>query len=102
MRFTDDQWEVIVHAVAEMGDVFSEEDALKLGAWIKKAMIDEAIYKMILKGELYAKVNDQGGLICRKTDKFRKKMEEESADIAELEAKIEQERGYCNGKINGS
>jgi len=74
MKFTNEEWDVIIQAVAGIGDSFSEKDALDLSAWIKKAMYNEIMAQLILKGELYAKVHTDGELICRKTKKFEDRM----------------------------
>lgn len=52
-RFTEEEYETMIHAVAEGQDHFSEEDVLKLIEWIKKVNIDKCFADMVLRGELY-------------------------------------------------
>jgi hypothetical protein len=107
MTFSDKEWEAIVHSVAEMGDTFTEDDALKLGEWIKKALIDEAIARMVLNGDIFAKVRCDGELMCKKTPKLveTKKREADAKlmsspefkkDMEEFDAKLEKGDRGCN------
>ncbi len=51
-RFTDEELEKIIHAVAEGQKIFHENDVRRVMEWITKVRIDNVFANMILAGTL--------------------------------------------------
>ena len=75
MSLTDKQWDAIVMArvnMCEPGEVFSEEEVYKLGEWVKRRIIDNVFIEMIFKGEIAAKIDENGKVMMKNMKKENK------------------------------